>query len=374
MKQVVLTYQHSDEAIVDQLVFTLKHPDIELILNQSIAAGDDLYNNIGRKLSSADAMIVLLSRSTGQCDWVSLDVARYLRDPENLILPVLLKGYQENILFSIIGDKYGLKFDDLGAKGIATLIHRVLGVATAENRFDLILPAKGPEADRFDFEKVKRSTTVRDIAKSVIQGYYKEIRPSKNFNVVDKISAEENERDLVLTAEGPDGARFALDSVPSSTPVRDIAKGVIQQYDNGILPSKTQCVVDYLHTDGQGVRLDPRSTLAEAGIKNGDTLRVTPESTAGCFVAETAILMADSTNKPICEIITGDEVAGSSQYFDQRYSAVVREVVRLHTQRCIVINDRLRLTPTHPILINRNWNSAGELRLEDQLYRSDGTP
>ncbi|ETR67381.1 MAG: hypothetical protein OMM_11661, partial [Candidatus Magnetoglobus multicellularis str. Araruama] len=49
-----------------------------------------------------------------------------------------------------------------------------------------------------------------------------------------------------LTAEGPDGQRFALDQIRASTPVKDVARGIMNTYSDDIWPSrdgqKTQAV------------------------------------------------------------------------------------------------------------------------------------
>jgi Ubiquitin-conjugating enzyme/Effector-associated domain 1 len=88
-----------------------------------------------------------------------------------------------------------------------------------------------------------------------------------------------------LTAEGPDGRRFELEHIRASTPVRDVARGVMNSYQDDVWPAtrtgqKQQAVVDRVTPEGT-VRLDPRNTLHDAGVRPGDTLRVSPERTAG---------------------------------------------------------------------------------------------
>lgn len=90
-----------------------------------------------------------------------------------------------------------------------------------------------------------------------------------------------------LTAEGPDGQRFELEQIRASTPVRDVARSVMNSYqDTNVWPTgrtgqKQQAVVDHVQPDGGTVRLDPRNTLHDAGVRPGATLRVSPERTAG---------------------------------------------------------------------------------------------
>jgi hypothetical protein len=88
-----------------------------------------------------------------------------------------------------------------------------------------------------------------------------------------------------LTAEGPDGQRFALEQLRASTPVKDIARGVMNSYKDEVWPTtktgqRQQAVIDRVTPEGT-VRLDPRQTLHDAGVRPGDTLQVSPERTAG---------------------------------------------------------------------------------------------
>jgi len=91
-----------------------------------------------------------------------------------------------------------------------------------------------------------------------------------------------------LTAEGPDSQRFAIERVRASTRVKDVARGIMSTYSDDIWPSrggqKTQAVVDKVMDKGQkGNRLNPTDTLHDAGVRPGDTLRVSPERTAGAI-------------------------------------------------------------------------------------------
>lgn len=91
-----------------------------------------------------------------------------------------------------------------------------------------------------------------------------------------------------LEIEGPDGQRFAIDRVRASTRVSDVARGVMHEYaDQGVWPTraeqKTQAVIDKIDAAGGSERLDPRQTLHDAGVRPGDTLRVSPERTAGAI-------------------------------------------------------------------------------------------
>jgi hypothetical protein len=89
-----------------------------------------------------------------------------------------------------------------------------------------------------------------------------------------------------LTLEGPDGRQFAVDRIPASTTAAELARGVMHQYADDVWPSrkghKTPAVIDKVSPDGaSSQRLDPRDTLHDAGVRPHDTLRISPERTAG---------------------------------------------------------------------------------------------
>lgn len=89
----------------------------------------------------------------------------------------------------------------------------------------------------------------------------------------------------LVRAFGPDQQPFDLSGVPSTTPVSDIASAVLARYDSGPirdrLRRRRRTVVDLCMPDGSFQRLDPSLSLHDAGVRDGDTLNVYPESTAG---------------------------------------------------------------------------------------------
>jgi ubiquitin-protein ligase len=89
-----------------------------------------------------------------------------------------------------------------------------------------------------------------------------------------------------LWVEGPDNGRFELSNVPLTTPISDIARATMAEYDDKMWPQDRAgharpAIVDRVNKDGPSERLDQHSTIAESNIRNGDTLHVLPESTAG---------------------------------------------------------------------------------------------
>ena len=130
-----------------------------------------------------------------------------------------------------------------------------------------------------------------------------------------------------LEIEGPDGRRFGIDQVRASTPVSDVARGVMHQYaDEGVWPTrqgqKTQAVVDKVDAAGGSERLDPRQTLHDAGVRPGDTLRVSPERTAGAInplLRDAALARVRNEVVNYAENHPGFEVEANSQVAPTEY-------------------------------------------------------
>jgi len=85
-----------------------------------------------------------------------------------------------------------------------------------------------------------------------------------------------------LRADGPDQQVYHLEGVPSTTPVQDIGTAIVGRYENEDRPPRRRpVVIDHLRPDGDHARLDPDATLHDSGVREGGTLRVLPEATAG---------------------------------------------------------------------------------------------
>jgi hypothetical protein len=85
-----------------------------------------------------------------------------------------------------------------------------------------------------------------------------------------------------VTVEGPDGRKFRMVDVPVQMTVGEVAAQVVDQYRafrNQDLDRPT--VVDDVASSGRGRRLDPEATLHDAGVQDGDRLRVGYEAKAG---------------------------------------------------------------------------------------------
>ena len=84
-----------------------------------------------------------------------------------------------------------------------------------------------------------------------------------------------------LTVQGPDGRYFRFTDTPAQQTVADLAADTLAEYpDHG---ADRSAVTDLVQPNGQGVRLSPDVTLHDAGIRDGDQLRVAAGGNAGAI-------------------------------------------------------------------------------------------
>lgn len=86
-----------------------------------------------------------------------------------------------------------------------------------------------------------------------------------------------------LFVQGPDGSRYRVIDAPAQQTFRNIASEVISEYDDGadISDASRPTVIDRVLADGTPERVNPDDTLHDAGIQDGDSLRVGFERRAG---------------------------------------------------------------------------------------------
>ncbi len=84
-----------------------------------------------------------------------------------------------------------------------------------------------------------------------------------------------------LYVSGPDGRRFRLIDAPAQQTIADVAAGIVDQYGPSFSGRSRPTVMDQVLPDGQGRRLSPDSTLHDAGVRDGSSLRLGFEATAG---------------------------------------------------------------------------------------------
>ncbi|MFE4972068.1 effector-associated domain EAD1-containing protein [Kitasatospora sp. NPDC056651] len=109
--------------------------------------------------------------------------------------------------------------------------------------------------------------------------------PGGRNGTVEQHDFDHRPRLLGINIQGPDHAPFELPDVPSTTTAGGVAQAVLGQYQDSASRDRRgrrrRTVVDHLQPDGSFVRLDPALPIGSSGVRNGDTLNVFPESTAG---------------------------------------------------------------------------------------------
>ncbi|MFY0563436.1 MopE-related protein [Archangium lansingense] len=95
-----------------------------------------------------------------------------------------------------------------------------------------------------------------------------------------------------------------------------------------------------------------------------------------CFVAGTAITLADGSTKPIEDMVIGDQVLAYDVEARQVVPAPVTQTfVHENSSGILLINGRVQATANHPFYANGRWVRADELEIGDELVMlnvSDG--
>ncbi len=84
-----------------------------------------------------------------------------------------------------------------------------------------------------------------------------------------------------LYVDGPDGRQFRIDDAPAQQTMGNIASEIIENQYPGNFAGGRQAVVDHVDDRGTRRRVHEEDTLHDAGIQDGDQLRVGFQATAG---------------------------------------------------------------------------------------------
>ncbi|WP_220452003.1 polymorphic toxin-type HINT domain-containing protein [Propionibacterium australiense] len=101
-------------------------------------------------------------------------------------------------------------------------------------------------------------------------------------------------------------------------------------------------------------------------------------SSGNCFVADTPVLMADGTSKPIQDVQVGDEVVAYDPDTDTACARTVTNTFVHEQVETLVVRledgGSVETTAGHPFWTrDRGWTPAGHLKPGDQLHTPDGT-
>lgn len=124
--------------------------------------------------------------------------------------------------------------------------------------------------------------------------------------------------------------------------------------------------------NGEDVEVLPEQTLAQAGIQNDDTLRLYADMRAGCFLPGTKISLASGSTLPIELLDSGDQVLSFDTRNQKLCTGVVQEKTTTDVGHYLVINDLLRITASHLVYVDGQWQPAGNLAAGRHLSSEAG--
>ncbi|MDO4258066.1 MAG: polymorphic toxin-type HINT domain-containing protein [Actinomycetaceae bacterium] len=112
------------------------------------------------------------------------------------------------------------------------------------------------------------------------------------------------------------------------------------------------------------------------GAGGGALDKFTGASRIGCFTADTPVLMADGTSKPISDVAVGDEVSSVDPATGETVPAMVENVLIHEDVPTMVVttsDGTIETTATHPFYVQGyGFTPAEDLREGDRLRSSDG--
>ncbi len=98
MAYVYITYSHRDRDFVDRLCADLGRQGIEVWVDRvQLRAGTDWTNEVNRAIEQADAILVVMSKTSIESSWVAdeVDLAMHLRVTDRrLIMPLLIEDVE----------------------------------------------------------------------------------------------------------------------------------------------------------------------------------------------------------------------------------------------------------------------------------------
>ncbi len=91
-----------------------------------------------------------------------------------------------------------------------------------------------------------------------------------------------------------------------------------------------------------------------------------------CFTANTSVAMADGTYKNIDTVRKGDKVLSFDEDAETVSVSIVKDTFEHISYDLLCVNNRLYVTPEHPLWVNGKWQNAEQIHTGDKLLRVDG--
>jgi hypothetical protein len=98
------------------------------------------------------------------------------------------------------------------------------------------------------------------------------------------------------------------------------------------------------------------------------------QSIRSCFLAGTKILLEDGSYKNIEDVKVGDKVLSYDTEGGLFIGASVVETIKTQSQKYFVVNDTLKITPTHVLYVSGQWKPSETMKVGDTLLNANGEP
>ena len=167
---------------------------------------------------------------------------------------------------------------------------------------------------------------------------------------------------IKVTVTDQDGGKTVTAELPADAQMDRLVPALVTKMS---LPRNVQYGIQHKQS---GKQLQPRDTLEKAGVKEGDTLRMLPNVTAGCFLGGTEISLSNGKSTKIEYLREGDKILAYDLEKNEVVESEVKQVYRFTTQEYYIIDYKLGITASHPIYANGKWTTPDKLNIGDHLY------
>ena len=163
-----------------------------------------------------------------------------------------------------------------------------------------------------------------------------------------------------------------------------LGKNILSGAIEGGIDGGASGAVQYL-TSGQPITVQGFLSATGEGALSGSLLGgstgaladLTSVARYGCFTADTGVLMADGTTKPIDQVVVGDQVAAYNPDTGEVEPRAVTDTFvheQVATVRVKTSQGEITTTINHPFYVEgKGWRTVGQLEAGDQLHTPDGT-
>jgi hypothetical protein len=226
-----------------------------------------------------------------------------IAQPYRRLLAAVLRTYQANGVLLDLAERYGVPVPDgtvsepapaaqTEPTALAEPGAHPAAAARAEPTCHVIVRASAEEdRDRavatltaLGLGPMEVWSTEHAMSFALNSGNVREIRQRLNGSGLGWTLVSPGQPDYLLRelyVQGPDERVYRYVDAPAQQTVHNVASEIAQRYRRSSAEGTRPTVVDLVGADGVGQRLNPEDTLHDAGVRDGDHLRVAFEATAG---------------------------------------------------------------------------------------------